>query len=326
MDYDHFVMIRANYYRISSIQGHALDDCFVMIERSPYEDFKDYEMNTWVLVHLSKDTVSPLVSGTGDVGSLWVSPKGTIHLIATHEEKFGLHIGQPTSNGYEWRWQVITQQENTYVANVWGLSEEMVFAWGGGILRPELYPDPATRPTLDKPYCWLKQGDIWHVYPTPGWIYALHGQDPLTITAVGKRGLAARWQADHWEPLSSPPTDLGFIQITPSHETYGASCYGKLFAYQASSGWNQIGADLGYISGFASWKNDLFILLGQGLFRLEGERLALIHSSSNPQNLFAGDTLLWNDDAYLYEWSSSGNRRRACSDIFAATEKFTPSN
>ncbi|MBP9698350.1 MAG: hypothetical protein KBD65_04130 [Candidatus Moranbacteria bacterium] len=319
-------MTRSKFYRISSIQGHSLDNCFVMVERSPYEDFKDVEMNTWVLIHLSKDSIVPLVSGAGDVSSLWVSPKGVVYLIATHEQGYGLHIGQPTSTGYEWQWQVITHQAHTYVTNVWGLSEEIVFVWGGGVLSPDAYPDPATRPNMDDPYCWLKQRDGWHTYPTPGWIYTLHGRDPLTITAVGNRGLAARWQTDHWESLLSPPIDLGFVQVTPSLETYGASYYGKLFTYLPSSGWKRIGADLGFITGLASWKNEIFILLSQGLFRLEGERPVLIHPSVYPQNLIAGDSLLWNDDVHLYEWSTSGDRRLACSTIFASTEKFVPSN
>lgn len=83
---------------------------------------------------------------------------------------------------------------------------------------------------------------------------------------------------------------------------------------------------MGFITGLASWKHELFILLSQGLFRLEGDRPVLVHPSGDPQNLFAGDSLLWNDDVHIYEWSLSGDRRVACEDIFASTERFTPSN
>lgn len=319
-------MVRSKFYRISSLRGRSLDDCFAAVERSPYEDFKDIEMNTWVLVHLFNGSILPLVSGVGNVSSLWVSPKGTVYLIAYHEGKHGLHIGQPTSAGYKWQWQVVTRHEHTYVSDVWGLSEEMVFAWGGGVLNPESYPDPTTRPLMDDPYCWLKQEETWTVYTTPGWIYALHGQDHTTITAVGNKGLAARWQTDHWETLPSTPIDLGFVQVTQSHEIYGASYYGKLFTYQPSSGWKQLGTDLGFITGLVSWKNETFLLLSQGLFRLEGDHPVSVHPSGDPRNLVAGDSLLWSDDQYLYEWNESRTHHMACSDLFASTEEFSPSN
>lgn len=304
------------FYRVVALQGKDLDDCFVLVETSPYEDFKDREMLAWALVHVRSGFCSVVASDAGRADGLWVSPSGRGYFIGIVDGVFGLHIRHLREKNASWEYQADVQRPPTVVSSVWGLSDERVFAWGGGVIDSLSYPDPAHRPLNDDPLFWMKEGDGWREFPFVGWGYGIHGRNDHELYAVGQNQLFARWNGASWkkEPLP-PPTDMSFIRVLPSGEVCAASCYGKVFQWSVSS-WKQIGNDLGMICGIDVWKENLFVLASHGLFQREGDGLSLLQKTLNAKAIHAGEALLFLDEEALYERRGEGVRSIPVSSIF----------
>ncbi len=299
------------------LQGTSLDEVFLVCGYVP-GDPRDDEMYRWYLVHILRGTASVLLSGTGRVRGLWVSPTKTVYLTAPNGRSVGLSIGYPGASGYTWKEEESVGTPSTYPENVWGLSDEFVMAWGGGVLDAAQYPNPATRPSIDEPYCWLKNGTEWTKYPSPGWLSQIHGQDKTSLYAVGQAGLTARWHGTAWEQLASAEAQITYLQVTPDHSVYGTSSFGDLLRYSDMSGWTPFVPDIGYITGFVSWEGVLYLLLEWGLHKVEGNELQLVHEILRPKHLVAGKGLIWSDQQGIHEWTPSGIRSIPLAEIINA--------
>ncbi len=310
-------MTNERYSRIRFLQGQSLDDCFLLVEYSLYEDFKDTEEMEWSLIHLLEGNRLPLLTGPGEADSLWVSPAGTVYLIARTNEGYGLHVGRPDADGYVWRLQESVRSETTFVREVWGISEKEVICWGGGILSPSPSSDPDLPPTrLDLPTCWMGSGDAWTRHPGPGWIHGVGGRSLDALVAVGNHGLIANWNGTQWEkdPFHAS-VDMSFVQVMPTGEIYGASYYGYVFK-RIETGWIEIGRVLWNVHGMVQWQGTLFIATGQGLYRMEKDTLLVERPYIDVQRICAGKTLLWTDEGAVHETNGTLERSIACKDIF----------
>lgn len=299
------------------LQGTSLDEVFLVCGYVP-GDPRDDEMYRWYLVHILRGTASVLLSGTGRVRGLWVSPTKTVYLTAPNGRSVGLSIGYPGASGYTWKEEESVGTPSTYPENVWGLSDEFVMVWGGGILDAAHYPDPATRPSLDEPFCWLKKGMHWSKCPSPPWMTRIHGQDETSLYGVGHAGLTARWQGTQWEQLQPSKAEILYLQVTPSLEVYGTSSFGDLLRYVEPSGWASYISEIGYITGFAYWNGDLYLLLEWGLHKVQGTELELVYETGGPKHLVAGEGLIWSDQEGIHEWTPSGVRSIPLQEIIDA--------
>ncbi len=307
------------------LHGTSLDECFVVLETTSPQHLYTSGMHQWNLIHIKNGSVNLLYTGEGTVKSLWVSPTNTVYLTAPHDNFIGLCCGSPTPSGYVWNWEESLNTPSTYPESVWGISDELVVAWGGGILQANQYPNPVTRPRIDEPYCWIKRHSRWTRYPSPGWLSGMHGYDEDTLYAIGHAGLTARWCGTHWEQLQSADPSLYreqviFVQVTPEDVVYGTSNFGDLLNYSKTSGWKRFIPNVGYITGFVYWKEALYLLKESGLHKIEGRRLTLIQEAPRPKQLVAGTGLLWLDEMGIHEWTPSGMRSIAAEKLYAAIQ------
>lgn len=296
------------------LQGTSLDEVFLVCGYVP-TDPRDDEMYRWYLVHILRGTASVLLSGTGRVRGLWVSPTKTIYLTAPNGRSVGLSIGYPSTSGYSWKQEESVGAPSTHPEHVWGLSDDFVMAWGGGILDAAHYPDPATRPSLDEPFYWLKKGIHWSKYPSPPWMTRVHGQDEASLYGVGHAGLTARWQGTQWERLQPSKAEILYLQVTSNLEVYGTSSFGDLLRYVEPLGWIPFISEIGYITGFVYWNGDLYLLLEWGLHKVQGTELELVYETGGPKHLVAGKGLIWSDQEGIHEWTPSEIRSISLTEI-----------
>lgn len=310
-------MTEERFSHIRFLQGQSLDDCFVVVEHSLYEDFKDTEEMGWSLIHLFEGKHLTLLTGPGETDGLWVSPTGIVYLIARTEEGYGLHVGRPTADRYLWKLQESVRSETTYVQGVGGLSDNEVICWGGGILTPSTTSFPDLPPArLDLPTCWIGSGDTWTQHPGPGWVYDIDGLSLNALVAVGNHGLIAYWNGTTWEkdPVQLS-MDMSFIQVTRTGEIYGASYYGRVFK-RTNTGWKKVGAQMGNIYGLVQWQGNILIATGYGLHRIEGDEIVIEQPHIDVRRIWAGKTLLWADEVAVHEIGGGSERAIACKEIF----------
>ncbi|MBP9710494.1 hypothetical protein KBD61_05760 [Patescibacteria group bacterium] len=314
-------MTDERYSRLRFLQGQSLDDCFVLVEYSLYEDFKDTEEMEWSLIHLFEGTRLPFLTGPGEADSLWVSPAGTIYLVARTNEGYGLHVGRPSTDGYVWRLQETVRSETTFVREAWGVSENEVICWGGGILTPSPPSDSGLPPVqLDLPTCWIGSGDTWMQHPGPGWVHGMGGRRIDDLVAVGNHGLIAYWDGTQWEKdLAQLSMDMSFVQVTPSGEIYGASYYGRVFK-RTDTGWKEVGVQMGSIYGMVQWQGKILIATGYGLHRVEGNEIVIEQPHIDVRRIWAGKTLLWSDEVAVHEIGGAAERSILCKEIFGHKE------
>lgn len=289
----------------SFLRGISLDDCFLVLHSTSTDQNGVYH---WKLLHIVQGVSELIFSGEGHVKDIWVSPTNVIYLTAAHDNFIGLAVGHPTNSGYTWTWEEAVGTCYTHPEHVWGLSDDFVLVCGGGILNADHYPDPATRPSIDEPYCWIKRSSGWKCYPSSGWVTQIHGQDEASLYATGHAGLTAHWTGAAWEELPAAETEIIHLQVTPEREIYGTSSFGNILNYSESSGWKMFVSYVGHCTGFVYWHGALYLLREDGLYTIKGRLLELVQPASKPKQLVAGQGLLWHDEHGLHEWTPSGLR------------------
>lgn len=162
----------------------------------------------------------------------------------------------------------------------------------------------------------MGDGDTWKEQPGPGWVYGMGGDSLDTLIAVGNHGLVARWDGHIWKKELGPTAmDLSFVQVLPTGEIYGASYYGRVFK-RTETGWNEIGEHLGHIYGFTYWEGKLLVATGHGIYRVEGNTLAVERLHVEAHLIVGGARLLWADESAIHEVGGPTERSMALAEIF----------
>lgn len=305
------------------LQGTSLEEAFLVVGTLSSDGPYYQRISGWRLLHFSPGSITVLRSGIGELKDLWVSPTKTVYLTALHGDSFELCIGRPTSSGYAWEWEGAVGTRYTYPEFVWGLSDNFVLTWGGGVLDALQHPDSGTRLSIDEPYCWVKSGSQWIQYPSPGWITRMHGRDEASIYAVGHAGLTARWCGTRWERLQDAEAYINHLQVTTEGRVYGTSNFGDLLECVPSSGWTRFVPHVGYVTGLVYWRAALYLLRESGLHRVERGRLRLVRPAIRPKLLVAGGGLMWYDEKGIHEWGEAGMRSIGMEKIAAVMERET---
>jgi hypothetical protein len=107
------------------------------------------------------------------------------------------------------------------------------------------------------------------------------------------RGVIARWQWGRWERVESPTTaPLSFV-TAEGDEALAATFAGELFE-GSPHGWRALARCPGNLYGLATWRGQTVVATRpDGLFAVEGDRVAPLHATVNAGCLHAGGALLW---------------------------------
>lgn len=165
------------------------------------------------------------------------------------------------------------------LGGIWGLADDLVFAWGGLGAREALLR-------------W--DGKSWEAIEPPGGpILGMHGSAPDLIYAVGPRGFIARWDGSRWSTIPSPTrTTLSSVCVVSEDEMYACG-NGRRLLEGSIHGWSEVLDAPAQLSSVAKWKGEVWIAAPDlGLLKLEGNRLATVKASLRPSRLDARGTLL----------------------------------
>ncbi len=288
-------------FQVVAIAGRALNDGYALVKWTFNGNFHDDESVEWSLLRLNQNGIHSIMRGERNPQSLWVSPSGKIYVVGNINGTYGLHLGIPTQDGYEWEWQSPVQSDLTRPKAVWGIDDANVFAWGGGVLESAPTDPERKGRGIDTPYVWVFNGTSWKQYASPGQIFDLHGKDLECITIAGSEGLLAYWTNGQWEkdPFSFPQ-NLGFVQAKNRSEIYASSLEGRVFKKETLD-WKELDPYLGHVYSFTFWKERLLVGTRQGFYGIEDDRLVLIHSSEVNVAYSTGETLIWVSDSDIRE-------------------------
>ncbi|MBI5223571.1 hypothetical protein HY990_04055 [Candidatus Micrarchaeota archaeon] len=152
--------------------------------------------------------ITQLFRVEGIFGNIWCSPNNEIHIFIPNQIiKFQNTEGVWT--------KTVTPQKGNYL-DIWGKHKDEAFVWG---LKDMSY--------------W--NGDSWKEISLPKQIYAMHGAERGTTTAVGYLGSIFRWDGAQWQQMQSPTSqDLVGVQIIDRDKMYIVGKPGYVSGYVGS--------------------------------------------------------------------------------------------
>lgn len=201
------------------LSGVSVGDACVLAYRSGSPRFPlDEELESLIL-RLRGGVGHIVGGGPAWLSDAWMSPSGRIFAAGAMGGERGVHLGLPDSSGlvYAWRHMAeVTPREPAMVEWIWGLHDEYVFAWGGGLTTP--------------PQMWLFEGRSWREIPSPGRVYGMHGTDPGLVVAVGRGGLVSRWDGADWQTLGAPSAlPIQYVWVDAEDSVFAAGLDGTLY-------------------------------------------------------------------------------------------------
>lgn len=240
-----------------------------------------------------KGQIEHLLTISGTFGTIWCSPEGDVHIALPNK------LLWMKKHGDTWIKTEFAAPDTLF--EIWGRFNNEAFAWG-----------------LHKLFHW--NGATWNESPFPGEIYAMHGAEKGTVTAVGRFGLIVRWDGTTWQKLPSPTNeDLVSIHVVDEKHmliagkpTYGTNYVAHLHEYDAT-GWKNLLEIKDPMKGPALMSDRLFVTNEkQGLFALENGNLRAIYEPFHPMRIecrrdlivSAPDRLVFTKDGETFEMLS----------------------
>lgn len=279
--------MRSAYFTVARLGGRAVADFAAVVYRSPYRDFpNDEDFESWVLRH--EGGASRVIGGgVGWVTGFWAAPAPSrrVYVCGAMSAFDGFSIGSPDADG-AYRWEPVRFSPARGVPElVWGVDEDFVFVWGGGL--SSLPDDPA--------FLWHWDGRSWRELPSPGRIYAMHG-DRSTVFAVGFGGLVARWDGNAWHRMAPPGRgSIQFVYAASADDACACGLDGVVYTGSAH-GWVEAARATTTLTGVAIWRGKtLLAARHQGFLELTGDALTVARKDLDPRMLHVGEQLLWLD-------------------------------
>ncbi len=183
--------------------GTSLGAChFLALRFDERYGFKPDSGESWILQGAG-GTTHLLRGGLGWYTGLWRSAAGKVYVASSAGE---VHVNpEPEPRAAPWR---VDRLSGT-LAGIWGLSDELVFAWGLRAQDTVMY---------------RFDGKTWHTMESPGEVVGMGGLSPELVHAVGVGGLISRWDGKRWTKLPSPARGtLSDVFVASEEEMYAAA-------------------------------------------------------------------------------------------------------
>lgn len=309
-------MEERRYQRLRFLKGERLQHFYALVESSADQEFMPLQERCWFLLRVLNGKALVILEGRGKVDDLWISSTGQVSIIGCVKEKNGLFIGYPSKEGYDWAYQDIVGMQKHLVRGTWGISEEELMCWGGGMKNNSIMDVDARISKDETSQFWVATKGKWKEYPGPGWIFALSGKRGDGLVAVGNYGLTAHWNGRKWT-VNNQLFSLSFIQMTSQGEIYGAEYYGGVFK-RVQNTWKKISERLGWIAGMVEWKGGVWVGTDRGLYRCKEESVVVEIPNISASLITAGETLMWADTTSIHERDEDGTRSSlSLKEVFA---------
>ena len=239
---------------MSHSSGLALDHaCAIALRSEAGHPFRIDEGDSWAMC--SSPGRTRVLAGLGGwITGCWYSPSKRAYFVDT---RGGVTVysgldGDPV--------QSTTDQLDAALFGVWGLSDELVLAWGERAGQSRMFRFDGAR---------------WAPFPAPvGMVIALHGKRADQLVAVGARGLLARWDGQRWNAVPQPTgLVLNAVWVESDDEMYATGPSGIVMEGSVH-GWAIRLTAPGDLYGVAKWKGELWFGCGRaGLGKLGGGKV-----------------------------------------------------
>ncbi len=190
-------MSAAIAHRLVAASGGWAGDCAFLAQRFEARDgdFRPGSGETYVCT-MDGEEATLVFGGVAWFTGIWRSPRKTIFVSDADGAMHVLRAGSPRRSF----------DLDASLIGVWGLDDEVVWAWGSGRDGPALFR-------------W--NGAAWSAVACPGPIVAMHGPDVSTIIAVGYGGLIASFDGRSWTVMESPVSQtLNGVCVISDDEAY----------------------------------------------------------------------------------------------------------
>ncbi len=299
--------------------GDSLENAYLLVERSSFEDFADDEGLTWFLVRLQGSSSHVLAQGTRRVQGLYLSPSQSIYLIGTREGRFGLHIGKPQKETYVWEERAIEKTDIqppslTRLNGIWGVSDELIFIWGEEV---NVSIDGGSVKSKVAPSIWSLSEIGWEKHILPERIRLLHGVDARSVYALGETGRLFQWNGAGWNDTGSAPVpNLAFLRVHQARDVYAATMNGCIWR-NTGSAWYEISREVGFVYSLLSWAKHIWLPTQYGLHRVTADKIELLYPRIIPCLITGGKHLLWTTYTEIQSTANfSSFQTRSLEEIF----------
>jgi len=299
-------MIRRSF---SHVMGRDSQNCVFLAQRWSDLTGGSDDMNEGWVGQVVDGRVHTLMGKIGWLADLWVSPSGRIFVAEATSGAFAIHWNLST-DPTQTDWQ--TMKCPAVIEGVWGLHDELVFAWG--------------RRGSDNDMYWFN-GQSWSQMPSPGVVVAMHGTAPDCIFAVGEGGMVAHWNGAQWRRTTVPSVGtLSAVHVVSPDEVYATGparrvLEGSIYGWQELCSTESGGIYCG------KWRDDLWVVTGvAGLSRvIDNELVPVMHDPLlRPYCMHLGERMLLATADAIYDSADGETFQSLSIDLFRDAIQAVP--
>lgn len=246
-------------HAFSSASGRTLNDCHFLTRRwDPKADPEEGRIESSIFMRDGDASVGLQVLH-GRYSDLFRLPSGRVYVASV--------TGEVESNDNPVRGTPWTRHDGINATRVWGLSDDLVFAWS--VLRKEVQ---------------VFDGSSWTTHPLPDRIYDIHGVSPDLIVCAGY--FVGRWDGTTFAPIAVDTQKIFTqVHVVDEDEMY-ANCDQRAIWEGSVYGWAERTPPTGpqNIKYVAKWKDRLWVgHETQGLCVLEDDNRLTVVKDNFPQ-------------------------------------------
>lgn len=270
-------------YGFRGAQGDSVKNCYFLAHRWIANNWSEDALESWI-GQISDGRIVLLKGHRGWLSGIWKSPQGFVFASDSSENGGGIHINQSLDpQNPKWDYHNLSIS----VRGIWGLNDQMVFAWGNVPNKKE-----------QKIVCW--DGTTWNEFPVPKKhtkIASLHGQRPDLIFAVGDRGMIRHWNGKKWKKVeASVYDDLINVFVADEDHIYACGYEGVITGAVSDKHWGIPFDEYTPVADVVSCNGEVWACCyDNGLLQLSDE------SYFNPYQGIAVDRFYKNDHLLLIQ-------------------------
>lgn len=292
-------------YSVQFASGDGVDDCDLVVHRSPADGFHWSAVESWVVSLRGGEASAPMLGRREWYKMLWRAADG-----ATFVASQGGDVMARRGDGDAWEHHRLP----AVLRGVWGLHARCVFAWGQHFERGE------------RLFRW--DGAAWEESASPGGVVRMGGRHEDDLWLVGQRGLVAHGSPHRWHALETQTrSTLAAVALRDDGSVVVCSHHGEVLDGSEHGVFLRARFD-GALLDVAAFQGALWFAAGDnGLLQLApgASALAPIKAPGGAASLHAtGERLLVTGGSVLYDTADGADFRERPIDFVLDALATTP--